>query len=142
MVNKVLALNTDDNFSAMDILTVNLFNLNCDFIKIGAPYSFILTDDSIKIIEGSSLPLGILDDMTPTGCSTLLTEGSTVIMVTDGVSDAFSSSTDFIEFLRTLDNKNPQLIADNILKRALNIEKDTPKDDMTVLAIRIFKKVS
>ncbi len=142
MVNKVLALNTDDNFSAMDILTVNLFDLSADFIKIGAPYSFILSDDSIKIIEGSSLPLGILDDLTPTGCSCKLMEGSTVIMVTDGVSDAFGSSTDLIDFLRTLDNKNPQEIADNILNKALNFENDRANDDMSVLAVRIFKKVS
>ncbi len=142
MVNKVLALNTDDNFSAMDILTINLFDLTADFIKIGAPFSFILSDDNIKIIEGSSLPLGILDDLTPTGSTTTLNEGNTVIMVTDGISDAFGSSTDFIDFLRTLDNRNPQEIADRILNKALNIENNYAKDDMSVLAVRIFKKVS
>ncbi len=142
MVNKVLALNTDDNFSAMDIVSVNLFNLTADFIKIGAPYSFILTDSSIKIIEGTSLPLGILDDLSPTGCTTKLNEGNTVIMFTDGISDAFGSSTDLIDFLRTLDNKNPQEITDSLLKRAIELDENEPKDDMTVLAIRLFKKVS
>ena len=142
MVNKVLALNTDDNFSAMDILTVNLFDLNADFIKIGAPYSFILSDSTIKIIEGSSLPLGILDDLTPTGCNAVIDEGSTIIMVTDGISDAFGSTTDLIDFLRTIDNKNPQFIADSILNKALNNDRNIAKDDMTVLAVRIFKKVS
>ncbi len=142
MVNKVLALNIDDNFSAMDILTVNLFSLSADFIKIGAPYSFILSESSIKIIEGNSLPLGILDDLTPTGCAYKLSEGEVVIMITDGISDAFSSSTDLVDFIRTLDNKNPQLIADSILKKALDLENGINKDDMTVLAVRIFKKVS
>ncbi len=142
MVNKVLALNTDDNFSAMDIVSVNLFDLTADFIKIGAPYSFILTDNSIKIIEGASLPLGILDDLTPTGCSSSLNEGNTIIMFTDGISDAFGSSTDLIDFLRTLDNKNPQYIADNLLNRAIELDGNEVKDDMTVLAIRLFKKVS
>ncbi|MBR5438760.1 MAG: SpoIIE family protein phosphatase [Clostridia bacterium] len=142
MVNKVLTLNTDDNFSAMDILTVNLFNLTGDFIKIGAPYSFILADSSIKIIEGNSLPLGILDDLTPTGCSYKINEGDVIIMITDGISDAFSSSTDLVDYIRTLDNKNPQLIADSILNKALALEYGVKKDDMTVLAVRIFKKVS
>ncbi len=142
MVNKILTLNTDDNFSAMDILTVNLFDLKADFIKIGAPYSFIMTDSSIKIIEGSSLPLGILDDLAPTGCSTSLRDGETIIMITDGVSDAFSSSTDLVEYIRNLDNKNPQLIADSILNRALLLQNGTSQDDMTVLAVRIFKNAS
>ena len=142
MVNKVLALNTDDNFSAMDIVSVNLFDLTADFIKIGAPYSFIVTDSSIKIIEGASLPLGILDDLTPTGCAVDLVEGSTIIMFTDGISDAFSSSTDLIDFLKTIDNKNPQEISDSILKRALYLDGNDAKDDMTVLAIRLYKKAS
>ncbi|MBO5926617.1 MAG: SpoIIE family protein phosphatase [Clostridia bacterium] len=142
MVNKVLALNTDENFSAMDILTVNLFNLTADFIKIGAPYSFILYDNSIKIVEGSSLPLGILDDLTPTGCTIPLSDDATVIMITDGISDAFGSSTDLIDFLRTLENRNPQEITDSILKKALNYENEVAKDDMSVLAVRIFKKAS
>ncbi len=142
MVNKVLALNIDDNFSAMDILTINLFDLNADFIKIGAPYSFILGENSIKIIEGSSLPLGILDDLTPTGCAYKINEDEVVIMLTDGISDAFSSSTDLVDYIRTLDNKNPQLIADSILNKALDLEGGIKKDDMTVLAVRIFKKVS
>lgn len=142
IVNKVLALNTDDNFSAMDILTVDLFSLKADFIKIGAPTSYVLSDDAIKLIEGSSLPLGILDDMKPTGCSTDLTLGNTVIMLTDGISDAFGSSTDLLDFLRTLEGKNPQVIADEILNKALSLQGDTAKDDMTVLAVRIFAKSS
>lgn len=142
MVNKVLTLNTDDNFSAIDILSVNLFSLTADFIKIGAPYSFILTDSCVKIVEGNSLPLGILDDLTPNSCTFSLEEGSSVIMMTDGVSDAFSSSTDLIDFLRTLDNRNPQNVTDTILKHALNLQSDIAKDDMTVLCIRVFKKAS
>ncbi len=142
MVNKILALNTDDNFSAMDVLTVNLFDLTADFVKIGAPYSFILSDSAIKIVEGSSLPLGILDDLSPTGCTLTLLEGSMVIMITDGVSDAFGSSTDLVDFLRTLDNRNPQYVADSIINKALNLDRNVPKDDMSVLAVRIFKKVS
>ena len=142
IVNKVLALNTDDNFSAMDILSVDLFSLSADFIKIGAPQSYVLCNDYVKLIEGSSLPLGILDDLKPTGCKTDLALGSTVIMMTAGISDSFSSSTDFIDFLRTLQNNNPQVIADGILNRALELNGGRKIDDMTVLAVRIFKKAS
>ncbi len=141
-VNKVLTINTDDNFSAIDIVVVNLHTMMADFIKIGAPYSFILSDESVKIIEGSSLPLGILDDLAPSGCRANLKDGDTIIAFTDGISDAFSSTTDLIDFVRTLDNKNPQLIADNILNKALQLDGNTPKDDMTVLCVRIFSKNS
>lgn len=142
MVNKVLALNTDDNFSAIDVLTVDLFNQKGDFIKIGSPASYLITKDSIQIIEGNSLPLGILDDLKPTGVSIPIEEGATILMVTDGVSDAFGSSTDFISYLKTLKTLNPQRLADDLISKAVCLDDDEPKDDMTVLAIRIFKKAS
>ncbi len=140
IVNKVLTLNTDENFSAMDIFSINLYEMTADFIKIGSPYSFILSDDSVKIVEGSSLPLGILDDLTPSGCQSKIKPGDTIIAFSDGISDAFTSSTDLIEFIRTLQNRNPQLISDSILKKALSLTNDIAKDDMTVIAVRIFEK--
>ena len=142
MVNKVLALNTDDNFSAIDVLSVDLFSKNGDFIKIGSPASYLITEESIQIIEGNSLPLGILDDLSPTGVSIPIDEGATVLMVTDGISDAFGSSTDLIDYLKTLKTLNPQRLADDLLSKAVLLENGTPKDDMTVLAVRIFKKAS
>ena len=142
MVNKVLALNTDDNFSAIDVLTVNLFDLHGDFIKIGSPASYLISQESIRIIEGNSLPLGILDDLKPTGISLPIEEGCTVLMVTDGISDAFGSSTDLISYLKTLKSLNPQRLADDLLQKALSLDENKPKDDMTVLAVRIFKKAS
>ncbi len=142
MVNKVLALNTDDNFSAIDVLTVDLFNQKGDFIKIGSPASYLITKQSIQIIEGNSLPLGILDDLKPTGVSIPIDEGATVLMVTDGVSDAFGSSTDFISYLKTLKTLNPQSLANDLIEKAVFLDDGAPKDDMTVLAVRIFKKAS
>ena len=69
-------------------------------------------------------------------------EGSTLLLVTDGVSDAFGSSTDMLSFLKTLSSINPQSLAQDLLNKALELERNLPKDDMTVLAVRIFKKAS
>ena len=142
MVNKVLALGTEDSFSAIDVMSVNLFNLTADFIKVGSPHSYLLGSDSIRIIEGNSLPLGILDELSPTGVSVSLEEGSTVMLISDGVADAFGSSTDFISYLKGLRTKNPQTLADEVCSRALTLLDGKAKDDMTVICVRIFKKVS
>ena len=142
MVNKVLSLNVDDNFSAMDILTIDLFSQKGDFIKIGSPASYLITKDSIQIIEGNSLPLGILDDITPTGVTLPIVEGATILMVTDGISDAFGSSTDFISYIKTLKTLNPQRLVDDVVEKAVLLDDGAPKDDMTALAIRIFQKAS
>ncbi len=142
IVNKILAIGTDESFSAMDILSVNLFDLSCDFIKIGSPSSYLITEQSIQIIDGNSLPLGILDDLKPTSLSVPLTEGATVLMITDGVSDAFGSSTDVINYLKNLKSLNPQKLADDVLSYALSQENGRARDDMTAVCVRIFKKAS
>ena len=46
-----------------------------------------------------------------------------------------------IDFLRSQTAKNPQALADEILKRAIYVSNGERKDDMTVLAVRVFKKI-
>ncbi len=140
MVNKLLSFGDDDNFTALDVAIVDLFSLNVDFIKIGSPYSFILTKDTVKIIEGNSLPLGILDEMRPTVCSSKLSSGDVIILLSDGITDAFASSSDLIDFLSLQRALNPKTLADNILEKALYLNGNVAKDDMTVFCVRIFNR--
>ena len=140
IVNKLLTVTGDDNFTAMDVCAVNLNDCSVDFIKIGSPYSFILTKDRVKIIEGGSLPLGILDEMNPTVCKATLSHGDVIVLVSDGVSDAFGSSSDLVEFLSLQKALNPQTLADRLVERAIMLDEGLPKDDMTAFCIRIFKR--
>ena len=140
IVNNLLSFNGEDNFTAMDVGIVNLFSGGADFIKIGSPYSFILTKDSVKIIEGNSLPLGILEEMRPTVCKTNLLSGDVIVFLSDGITDAFASSSDLIDFLSTQRALNPKTLADNILEKALFLNGGVAKDDMTAFCVRIFSK--
>ena len=139
-VNKLLAVNTEDSFAALDVCVFDLNTLAADFIKFGAPYGFILTQDGIKIVEGSSLPMGILDDLAPSITSDTLSGGDVLLFVTDGVSDAFGTSSSLIDFLQKQPAKNPQTLADGVLGEALRISGGRKADDMTCLAVRVFEK--
>ena len=140
MVNKLLSFGDDDNFTALDVAIVDLFDGFADFVKIGSPYSFILTKDTVKIIEGNSLPLGILEEMRPTVCTTPLNSGDVIVLLSDGITDAFASSSDLIDFLSTQRALNPKILADIILEKALYLNGNTAKDDMTVFCVRIFER--
>lgn len=141
-VNKLLTINTEDSFTALDICVVDLKNCSADFIKYGSPYGFIISENGIKIVEGNTLPLGIIDGLKPSVATTTLNDGDIVLLVTDGISDAFNNSGALIDFLRTLTAKNPQTLANEVLDMAINLSGGARKDDMTALAVRIFKKIS
>ncbi|MDY6368009.1 MAG: SpoIIE family protein phosphatase [Clostridia bacterium] len=138
-VNKLLAINSDDTFTALDVAVVDLKNSCADFIKYGSPYGFILNRSGIKIVEGNTLPLGILEDLSPSVCSANLVDGDIILMLSDGISDSFKSSSELVDYLRTIPAFNPQSLADNVLNKAIENYGGEKKDDMTALAVRIYR---
>ena len=139
-VNKLLSINAEDTFTALDISVIDLKTCRADFIKYGSPYGFVIGENGIKIVEGNSLPLGILEELKPAVCQTNLANDNMLVLVTDGISDAFGSSGEIIDFIRTMPALNPQTLADSILKKAVELNDGKPKDDMTAHAVRLFKK--
>ncbi len=139
-VNKLLAINTEDSFTALDVSVIDLNDCSADFIKYGSPYGFIVSENGVRIIEGNSLPLGIIDELKPSVATATLNDGDVIVLVTDGISDAFGSSGEVIDFLRSIPAKNPQTLADKLLSYAVSLSGGEKKDDMTVLAVRVFKR--
>lgn len=137
-INKLLSFNRDERFTCIDIAAVNLETGRADFVKIGSPAGIIVREGEIKVLESSSLPLGILDNLHPTVCSEMLKSGDIVVFMSDGITSAFPSATDLYEFLQELKPLNPQNLADRILAAALEKSGHTVPDDMTVLCTRIF----
>lgn len=138
-INKLLSFNSDERFTCIDVAAVNLNTGMADFVKIGSPAGIIVREGEIKILESQSLPLGILDNLRPTVCSEQLKNGDIVVFMSDGITSAFSSSTELYEFVQKLNPLNPQSLADKILSGA-TARSPSVADDMTVLCTRIFEK--
>lgn len=139
-VSRLMSISAEENFTALDVSILDLTDCSVDFIKYGSPYGFIINDKGIRIIEGSSLPLGILSELKPSVCKTKLQADDMIVFLTDGVSDAFKSSNCLIEYIKSLPALNPQTLADDLLKKAVELSNGNKNDDMTVLATRIIKK--
>ena len=137
-INKLLSFNRDERFTCIDIAAINLDTGRADFVKIGSPEGIILREGEIRVLESTSLPLGILDNLRPTVCSEILKSGDLVVFMSDGITSAFPSSTDLYEFLQGLQPLNPQNLADKILAAALDRTGHKACDDMTVLCTRLF----
>ena len=141
-VNKLLTFNKEESFACVDIAVVDLNSGTADIVKIGAPVGFILSDNTVKVLENASLPLGILDALHPDSAEYTLNENDVLLFISDGIADAFGSTTDLYETLRTVPMHNPQQLADCLLQRALNAYGGIAKDDMTAVAVRLFKNIS
>ena len=147
MINSVLVLkSSEESFSTLDICAIDLYTGEGEFIKIGAYSSFLLRDNNVTIIPSSSLPMGMLKQVDIEQSRRKLAHDDIILMVTDGVTDVDSSLSERGEnwvkyFLQECPYRNPQDIADYVLEEAQRRTNDNAKDDMTVLAARVWEKV-
>jgi len=137
-VNKLLSLNNEETFSALDVCVIDTRQNTCDFIKLGAPYGFIKHKFGTDIIESYGLPIGVLEEMKPLITKTIIQSFDNIIIVSDGITDAFGTKEECSTFINNLEDSNPQIIADQILDMAVEKCKGICKDDMTVVVVRIF----
>ncbi len=137
--NKLLALSQEEEFSAIDICVIDLSNATLDLIKVGSSVSVLKHDMQVSNYVASSLPLGILEEIKPTIYNLALKNGNMLVLSSDGVVDSFESVEDYSTFVNNIVNVNPQLVAEEILNRAILNDNKVPNDDMTVLVIKIFE---
>ena len=137
-INKLLTFSRDERFACIDICSVDLNTGGAEFVKIGSPVGVILRRGKVKVLESSSLPMGILDTLRPTVAKEKLEDGDMLVFMSDGITSAFSSTPELVEFLQSFRPLNPQNLADKLLEGALARTGGTAEDDMTVLCTRLF----
>lgn len=135
MVNRLLAFNNTDNFSALDLCLIDLNAGICDFIKMGGVESLIKRESSIETVYPQALPIGIIEDARPQIQQKLLEVGDIVTMCSDGIMDSLTCD-GVRAILSKISTINPQQICDEIVRhsqiRGLN-------DDASIIAFRIFE---
>jgi len=143
IINSTLLLrSTEEVFSTVDIKTIDCHNGEAEFVKIGSAPTFIKRNNrEIDIIRGSSLPIGIIDNVGVESTQSLqLSPGDMVIMVTDGVLDAQEVETRQEEWMMRLLQNNlindPQSLAEYIIEQAKETKNEI-SDDMTVLVAKL-----
>lgn len=137
-VNSLIAFSADESFSCLDLAAVSLDTGCADIVKIGSPAAFLLSAGTLQILEGESLPMGMLDTIRPATMRVTMQAGDFLIFMSDGVTAAFASSADLCAYLSTLRPLNPQALAEHILSAALGrVVQNQPPDDMTVLTVKL-----
>ncbi|MDE6412166.1 MAG: SpoIIE family protein phosphatase [Clostridia bacterium] len=138
-VNKLIAFSSEEKFSCLDLAAVNLDTGNADIVKIGSPAGYLLSGEELRVLEGESLPMGMLEAVHPATMQVTMKENDFLVFLSDGVSSAFGSSADLLAYLSALRPLNPQSLAEEVLKNALDRYHGKAEDDMTVVAVKLMK---
>lgn len=139
-INKLLSLNKEEIFSALDVCVIDTRKGVADFIKMGAPNSYVKHISTISRIEGGTLPLGIVQDIEPVIIKKVLQVGDFVFLFTDGVSDSFTSEEMLEDYVNNMKSLNPQILAEELINKAIK-NNNGVRDDMTILVAKIYQAV-
>ncbi len=142
-INSLLMLKSSEEiFSSLDMALINLCKGKVDFVKVGSPSSYIKRGrGGVENITASTLPIGILKNIEFNEEIQSIEDGDFIILLSDGIIEANKEGGDWLPtYLATLDTRNPQDLADKILHQALKYTNNQPKDDMTVLVTKIWKR--
>lgn len=143
MVNDLLLVKMDEPRTAsLDIMRLNLYNGECDFLKIGAAASFIKRKKRVETLIRHSLPLGVFQNQgkntEPLTCN--VGAGDVIVMVSDGIIDSVAEegSEEFLaKCLEEYEFVSCKDLANQILGMAIMNGNGYIKDDMTVLVMQI-----
>ena len=141
-VNSILALRTTDEiFSTLDLVMVDLQNASARFLKIGSTPSFIKRGGKIIKVQASNLPMGILQEFDVDVVGEQLKAGDLLIMMSDGVFEGPKHVENYDLWMKRkineLQTDDPQAIADLIMEEVIRSRGGSIEDDMTVVVAKI-----
>lgn len=140
-INSVLLLRSRaDSFTTLDVVIIDLYTGESSFVKTGSAPSFIKRKNQVGLVIASSLPVGIVEDIEVFSDKRVLYPGDMVLMISDGVLEVTRDVDDsswIVETLQHIDENDPQVIAEMILKQALGMCHGQPHDDMSVICLSL-----
>lgn len=140
-INSVLLLRArSETFTTLDMLMIDLYTGDVDFIKTASAPSFIKRGKKVQAVSSSSLPMGILDDVEVASEKKRLLANDIILMISDGVlevSRQHHGETWIPRLLGQISEIDPQSIAQLVINRALSMAQGKPTDDMTVICLKL-----
>ncbi|HPF19871.1 MAG TPA: stage II sporulation protein E [Syntrophomonas sp.] len=140
-INSVLLLRSrGESFTTMDMMLIDLFNAELDFIKIASAPAYIKRGKQITVLSSSSLPIGILEEVEVNSERKTLLPRDIILMVSDGVMEASREQNGDIwipRLLAQIRETDPHIIAQMVINRALSLAAGKPGDDMTAICLRL-----
>ena len=134
-VNRLLMVRGErEMYATLDALLIDLADGRARFIKYGAPPAYILRGGKVHTVYAEALPIGILEEASPSVQEVQLKRGDTVVMMTDGLFDALGAAL----FASLLEQVGENVNAEDAAHALLSLGKRVSgTDDMSVFVAKI-----
>lgn len=144
LINSSMYINSkEDMYATLDVAILDLYSGNMEFMKNGACPTFIKNKKQVNVVKSISLPAGILDKIDLVVYDKDLSDGDIIVMCTDGVLESNSEYENkelwIKNVLEEIETDNVQKIANIILEESIDNNFGNPKDDMTVIVVKVKK---
>ncbi len=132
-VNRLLLTRAGtEMYATLDAVALDLFKSEAEFVKFGAPPTYLLRGGKLKTLIGEALPCGIVDEAKPSMLQLKLKKNDMVVLLSDGVFDALGGGIE--RALLKVKGEDGKEIANALLSAALSKGQ---RDDMTVMVIHV-----
>ena len=131
----MLFKSSDESLTTIDLVSLDLYSGRTEFLKAGAPVTFIRRGKRVSRLSCDSLPVGILKETTFERKSMSLGAGDVIVMVSDGAIEEGEEW--LIRRLESWDGDNAQELAELLGSEAKLQRIDRHDDDITVVAMRV-----
>lgn len=138
-VNGMMLLSSHGElFTTVDMLTIDLWSGQATLDKLGAAASWLHQQGGLRQLTGDALPLGIIESIESRDCSFRLVPGDTVLLMTDGVEEAFEERSELESAIwLALEETDADAAAQSLMNAAYQAQGGVSRDDQTVVVIRI-----
>ena len=135
-VNTALMMRaTEETLATLDILRIDLTEGRAEFFKAGAAMSLARTGEKTAVIERSSLPLGILQEIRMERSAVALAPGDRVLLMSDGA--AVLPPQHFRALFARMKKKSIKELAETAADEAMKYSPSGKHDDITVACVEI-----
>ena len=145
LINNTISSNIkEETYATLDIMVLDLYAGNIEYIKNGACPTFIKNNKNVDVIKNIALPTGILNDIDLVVYDRDIDNNDIIVMCSDGIIESNSEYKNkelwVKDLLEQMETTNAKKIADILLKEAIDNNYGKAKDDMTVVVTKIIKK--
>ena len=139
LINSALLVKAGgESLATLDICCIDLYTGSTRFLKAGGVSSFVRRGSDVTMVEGCSLPIGILQGINFDRHDLTLKDGDMVVMITDGA--IVTSPESFADEVRALNEQTAKSAAERLLELCCP-GGESPRDDVTV-AVGFIREVT